>query len=286
MKEKLKTIYPLYNDLMSKYIFGCEENSLFLATLLESFYNLEEGTLKDLKITNSVKLDLKTIKSKQYELDIKALLPSGNIVNIEFYSCYNELSERKSFMYIADLYSNELKRGEDYNLLKRVSQINFMKHDYIHKSKEAIRKYLIIDEANPKDFITPDLFQIYIINIDKKNKKSYNNVRNDFYKWLDLINAETIEERESIAKGNKIMESVVKKMEEFSETPGYNHFFSKENYDLNMKRYYEKKAKEKGLEEGKLETAKSMLQDNMPIENIMKYTNLTKEEIEALKNQE
>lgn len=42
MKTELKTIYPLYNDLMSKYIFGSEENSLFLTTLLESFYNLEE----------------------------------------------------------------------------------------------------------------------------------------------------------------------------------------------------------------------------------------------------
>lgn len=282
MKEKVKTIYPLYNDLMSKYIFGSEENSIFLATLLESFYNLEEGTLKDLKITNSVKLDLKTIKSKQYELDIKALLPNGNIINIEFYSCYNELSERKSFMYIADLYSNELKRGEDYSLLKRVSQINFVKHDYVHKSDEAIRKYLIINEANPKDFITPDLFQIYIINIDKKSKKSYNNVRNDFYKWLDLINAETEEERESIAKGNKIMESVVKKMEKFSETPGYNHFFSKENYDLNMKRYYEKKAKEKGLEEGKLETARNLLSMGMPITDIQTATGLSEEEIKSL----
>ena len=50
-------------------------------------------------------------------------------------------------------------------------------------------------------------------------------------------------------------------------------------------------AKEEGLEEGraegskqeKIEIAKNMLKDNMPIDVIVKYTNLTEEEIENLK---
>ncbi len=157
--------YAIYEDLMAKYIFGYQENVLFLETLLESFYNLEPGSLKGIIITNSVKLDLETIKSKQYELDIKAKLLNGNIIDVEFYSCYNELSERKSFMYISGLYNNELKRGDSYNEIKKISQINFVKKDQVHKDEEAIRKYLIINEANPKDFICPELFQVYIVNM-------------------------------------------------------------------------------------------------------------------------
>ncbi len=40
--------------------------------------------------------------------------------------------------------------------------------------------------------------------------------------------------------------------------------------------------KEKWMKEGKLETAKRMLHDGLPIESIAKYTGLTEDEIKAL----
>ena len=43
-----------------------------------------------------------------------------------------------------------------------------------------------------------------------------------------------------------------------------------------------KEGREKGIKEGIKETAKRLKEDGIPIENIIKYTNLSKEEIENL----
>ena len=46
--------------------------------------------------------------------------------------------------------------------------------------------------------------------------------------------------------------------------------------------YAKKQGKAEGLAEGKVEDAKAMLADNMPIERVSKYTGLTPEEIAVL----
>ena len=60
-----------------------------------------------------------------------------------------------------------------------------------------------------------------------------------------------------------------------------------QEYEDSLKYYRDLKnsldtAKEEGKIEGKIEIAKEMLKENEPIEKIMRYTGLTKEEIEKL----
>ena len=79
-----------------------------------------------------------------------------------------------------------------------------------------------------------------------------------------------------IAKGDDIMEQALDFMESFLN-------------DENIRDVYDKinDVKEEAMEEGKrenaIETAKSMLKDNMSIKMISKYTGLSKQEIEALR---
>ena len=46
----------------------------------------------------------------------------------------------------------------------------------------------------------------------------------------------------------------------------------------------EKKGEKKGIKKEKLETARRMINDDFPIESIIKYTELTEEEIKRLMN--
>lgn len=39
-------VYPLYTDIVSKYIFGTQENVRFLEDLLESVLEIQTGSLK------------------------------------------------------------------------------------------------------------------------------------------------------------------------------------------------------------------------------------------------
>lgn len=56
-----------------------------------------------------------------------------------------------------------------------------------------------------------------------------------------------------------------------------------------VKSFYDPKVEERGIERGEMkkaiETAKEMLSDGEPIEKIIKYTKLTPEKVEELKEQ-
>ena len=54
------------------------------------------------------------------------------------------------------------------------------------------------------------------------------------------------------------------------------------NIEKNLQKAW-KEAEEKGIEKGVIKVAQQMLIDGEPIEKIMKYTGLSKEEIEKLK---
>ena len=157
MKTELKEVVPLYYDLMFKYIFGTKENIKYTQNLLESLYDLEENELKGIKVDNSVNLLKENIKLKDYETDIIVTLPNGNLINMEIYTNYTADAEKKSVMYLTTIFSQGLKKGQKYNEMPNVSQINFVKKDRVHNSKNAIRHYLIMDRDNPKDIILGEL---------------------------------------------------------------------------------------------------------------------------------
>ena len=51
-------------------------------------------------------------------------------------------------MYLAHEFTNSLKVGEKYKDITPHKQINFIKHNKIHKNRELINKYIIINENN------------------------------------------------------------------------------------------------------------------------------------------
>lgn len=195
-------MYPLYSDLMFKYIFGYQESSKFTAHMLESFLNLERGSLKDIKIKNSIKLDRKTVKDKKFETDVLVEIANGELINLEMYTKFDRNSEIKSVMYITSMFSRGLKVADDYNITKGVTQINFVKTRK-NKKEEIIREYYLVNPNNTKDRLIPELLKIYVVNVDSDKNIGYNKVNEEFYLWTKLINAETIEEIEEIAKGKK-----------------------------------------------------------------------------------
>ena len=80
---------------------------------------------------------------------------------------------------------------------------------------------------------------------------------------------------------------MVKKIEEMSYDPEVIGLYDKERMDKLVHDIDVKYAKEDGIEQGskqeKIAIAKNMVKDKVPTNTIIKYTNLTKQEIESLK---
>ena len=284
IETNIKEILPLHYDVMSRHIFGYQGRVRFLESLLEAMFKYEKGYLKGTKILNSVVIDKNNINDKDLEMDIVALLPNNEIINLEFYQYYDLNAETKSFMYITRSFSSVLNVGDSYDLAKKISQINFVKKDYVHENKnsELIRKYIVINEDNHNDKILPELFKVYIVDVDVTKKIDYN-LDDEFVRWSKLIGAEAKEEMKEIIRGNEIMEEVYEEMKRFSEEKWVaSGLFPRE-------RLIRSQAKTQGKQEGannrNIEIAKNMLKKNYDIKSISEITNLTLEQIKKYKEE-
>lgn len=146
----------------------------------------------------------------------------------------------------------------------------------------------------PKDINDFDIYSnkiriinIYLPNIDKRD---YNKLK--LYEKLLLIFNENDEELlNDLSEGDEIMEKYVKESKEASEKDEvigmYNEEIHKEKLRLAEIDEFRELGHEEGLKEGtqktKEETAKKMLQDNLDLNIISKYTDLSVEEVEKLK---
>ena len=84
-----------------------------------------------------------------------------------------------------------------------------------------------------------------------------------------------MEEIKRIGGSDEVMEQAIKYMEEFLKDEEIQDIYDK-IADV------EYRAKEEGLEQGIIKTAKNMIQNGLSVSEIMKYTGLSKEEVEAL----
>ena len=115
--------------------------------------------------------------------------------------------------------------------------------------------------------------------MDYYAKNCYNKDENKFLRWLSVA---TKEEMEKIGKGDKFMEKVNKQVEKLNASEEFLRAVEIENDQelmINSARY---EGKRDGIKQTKIETAKAMLKDNMPLEAISKYTGLSIEKIQLL----
>ena len=116
------------------------------------------------------------------------------------------------------------------------------------------------------------------LEMPKFNKK-VNELKTRFDKWLFIL--KNLHKLDRIP--NDLRENIFKKLFETAEISKFNKEEYKA-YEDSLKYYRDiKNSIDYAKEAGKVEVAKKMLNDNMSIELIIKYTGLSKEEINNLK---
>ena len=154
---------------------------------------------------------------------------------------------------------------------KKVIGISLMEGNYRLNNFKIVNDYGFVSKINYGK-TEDEYLQMYLVRLDKVKGIVYTDDEKRFIKWLRFIKAGDLAEMEKIAKGDKNMEQALKFMKRFvNDEKNLSIFDSIKDRERNAK------------EEGLIETAKNMLQDDMSINIIMKYTGLSKEEIEEIK---
>ena len=277
----IKIFKNLTDDICFKHLF---KEEIFLSDFLNSFFDYigVKKKVVGLKVTAESEMHGSKRNKKIFYGDILAYLDIDEIVSLEMYTYFREREFKKSLSYLARTFSDQLERGEDYLLAKKVISINLMEENYHLNNFQIFNNYGFVNKFN-YGRMKDEYLEMYLIRLDLVKEMVYNKIESRFEKWLKFIKAGNVEEMKKIAEGDENMERALAFMERFVNDEEVRGIYDKIN-DV------ERDAKERGIAEGLAEgktvglkeTARNMLLDGLDINTIMKYTNLSKSEIEAL----
>ena len=296
--RKLKDgeIISLGYDLLFKKVFADDNNIERLEGLISAWLNVDYKEIKGrVRIINNQK-PLENRKDKKQEYDVVGYinLESGGIIlNIEINMTKGSILLR-NFIYAANLFTRQFNNKDDYKNVSQLIQLSFDNFEINENNSRIVKHCYMKDEENK---IVEENFEVIHINIEKCREVWYHKDIervNEKDRGLVLIGAlltlTNIDEfklcMEDINMDEGIKENITDAVEEFSVDKDIYVYYDREKEMEKIHRTDVLIAKEEGVKEGinssKIEIAKKMLKDNVDINTISKYTNLSIDDIKSL----
>ena len=275
--------YTCKYDKAFKEIMMKKEKLEILKKVLESILEvtIEKIELQPLHIPTG------NIHLKGKEVDLLVVTNQGKI-EVEVNTYYNDYVRVRNFSYITNIYNNQVTVGDKYSEDTNVIQINL---NYGISDTKYKRIYKVRDEEG-KEYIKN--FYIYEINMEKLKKIWYdkNELEIEKNKYLLMLDME-IKDIKKLPK-DKVVKEYMEKIEKLNNDPMFINWITKEKDEQMIKNTQLYNATQEGINIGisqginqglqkrNIEIAKSMLNKNMNIEDIIDITGLSKEEIKKL----
>jgi len=265
-----KKFLKIKSDVMFRLFFADERNQEFLIGFLKSVLRLPEDDYNIIEIADPHLLrDFDG--DKLGIIDVKLKTKSGKIVHIEIQLKVSpELKERIIF-YSSKLITEQIGSGDDFNTIKKVISIIITDEELIAISPNYRHCFTLYDREASIEL--SDIMEIHTLELHKLPKDTDGTL---LYDWASFIDAESEEELNMIAERNPQIGKAVVKYRELTADER-----TRDLYDRRMRAKWDEQSRLRGV---KIEIAKNMIADNEPIEKIIKYTGLTLEEIESLRN--
>ncbi|MBO4815618.1 MAG: Rpn family recombination-promoting nuclease/putative transposase [Clostridia bacterium] len=303
--EKNKKILSPKLDIVFKMLFGEQKHERITKKLIE---DIIEEKVEKIELEQTPYLFGMQADDKIGIIDVRATINDKNSIDIEMQIIDNHDIEKRVLFYWSRLYSKQIERGENYDKLNRTISIIFLDYEMDKlKNLPTHTKWQIRDTENGKTLLTEDL-EIHIIEIPKINKMLKSG---KLKKWIMFLENPNGEETKKMAEEDEEIKEAIKTLKEIS-----NDEEKERIAELRLKYLLDKKSEErtarekglkqgleegrkKGLEEGRKEgikegieqgkekgkkekakeIARKMLEENIPLDLIVKITGLTKEEI-------
>ena len=286
----------LRNDDVFKIALGKNENVHLLKDFLQAILKRK---ITNIVVKTEVTLD-KTVKnSKECRLDLLAEIDNKEQINVEIQNSnkYNTVS--RSLYYGSTLYRNSLKEGDDYNKAKRTVVIMIL--DY-NEFKDGTYHEVARMKRDYNNEIITDKVEYHYIQLPKFIE-TVKEIKTDEEMWIAYISnqldkeekGELIRMKKSIEEINAIVDEVmndrdvydaltIRELNEYDRKAALN--YAKEKGEAEGRAEGLKTGRAEGERKNKIETAKKMLEMNMPKEQIIEITGLTEEELKNIDNLE
>ncbi|WP_342260197.1 Rpn family recombination-promoting nuclease/putative transposase [Candidatus Tisiphia endosymbiont of Metellina segmentata] len=287
-------------DLAFKKIFGVEENKDLLISLINSIVSKEDQVAE---VTLLNPYNPKNFKNDKLSiLDVKAKSVDGKRFNIEIQISDEADYDKRALYYWAKLYTEQLKVAQDYSTLSKAIGIHILNFTSIPNVTKYHNVFHIVEKDSGLLYFK-DL-ELHTIELNKFTDNSYEElpdilkkVKNSLDMWTafltrhDLLNKDNLpKELDNVALKKALTVLDVMNFTD-EEREAYEDHLKWLRIEANtLKKQLEKgiaKGREEGIAKGRYEErismAKEMLLNNEPMQKIIKYTKLSKSQIENLK---
>ena len=276
--------YTCRNDRAFKEVFLKPNNSDLLKALLEFILKIKIDKL-EIKKTELLSGNV-NIKDKR----VDAIVHTGNKkIEIEINSQNKDYLHTRSTAYICNIYQSNASVGDTYNEDTDIIQVNLTWG--LGKNNDEMKIYKIMNEKGElyvKNFI------IYEINMDYYDKIWYSKNEDEIKKNQYMIMLDLDKKELKSMPKDKIVDKYITNVTIVNDDPEFQKYMSEEEDKKKIQNSLLSEAKEEGISQGIeqgytsgindgiKQTAKSMLNKNMSIEDISDITGLSIEEINKL----
>ena len=273
-----------FTDYGFKRLFGEEPNKDLLLDFLNVLLKEEEGEIKDLNYLKGEQLGTNEVDRKAiFDLYCENEKGEKFIVELQKTKQPRGIGVKDRTVYYSTFPIREQAKRADWNYeLKAVYTIAIL--DFVFdKDKHQPNKYrydIKLTDIETKKVFYNKLTFIYL-EMPKFNK-TVDELETRFDKWLFVLR--NLNKLERVP--DKLREQIFDKLFETAEIAKFTPA-QIQSYEDSLKYYRDlKNSLDTAKEEKAFDIAKEMQKENEPIEKIIKYTGLSKEQIERLKDNE
>ena len=225
-------------------------------------------------------------KQKQGILDVLIELNNRAKVNIElqikFYSCW----DKRNLFYLAKMYTEDLRVGQDYTKLKKSISISILDFNYM-KGPDYHSVFYLRDE---KGRLFSDLFEVHIIEL-RKTLDGGSSVDD----WIRFFNARTEEDLDMLQTKNIGIQTAIEEVKRMSMSERMRARYEAHMKELRDRRAIEAYEREQGYDQGYAQgieqgidreremRIEKMLRKNKTPEEIADFCDYDLKEVEAVK---
>ncbi|OAB82468.1 transposase [Wolbachia endosymbiont of Laodelphax striatellus] len=275
------------NDLCFKKIFGTEKNKNILIHFLNDILGFSgSNKIKEIEFLSTI-MDPEIASDKQSIVDVLCKDSIGNRFVIEMQLARDKGFEKRAQLYAAKAYSRQLDKSGNYIDLKKVFFIAISNCNLLPEEVDYISTHNIRDIKTNGHYLK-DL-QFIFIELPKFAKNKVELLESTIERWcffFKYAEETTDEDLKKIAKESPIIKLAYDELDRFRWNEKDLVAYEERIMDLRKgEAILAQKlddAREEGKIEGKIEVAKAMLANNVDIDTIVKFTDLSVSEIKEL----
>ncbi|PGV88938.1 ATPase, partial [Bacillus cereus] len=222
--------------------------------------------------------------------DVLATLNDNTQISIEIQLNDQHDFLKRSLYYWSRLYASQMQKGGSYDALRKTITINILNFP-VFSEYETFHTTGKLWDIELQKLLVDDL-ELHVIEIPKLmaqwKEEQVNPWEDSFVRWLLLLSAnedtQLTHTLEEIAMNrDPILKDAMQKWEKMSQDPAFRMSYEARQKALideaSKYKYAEKKGREEGIQEGKIQLIQGMHKNGMNIEDIAKFTNMDMSEI-------